>query len=190
MCVCVCVFDTSARRRDYSKKKKEEEVEEDDIENMARRMHPHAVSVLKHLQLEDGWQVVPLEEGAALNRGLHPAPTDAEFAKLPKGASGQALTRGRPYADVIIGDLEPGTFHRFRVRYANNRNFSKWSDVTEPCEVFADWPDVIEKPPVVISRSPFGLYLNWLEPEVIPFCFPNSCRGFLRHDTVWVCARL
>ncbi len=137
-------------------------------ECMARRMHPASTSVLQRAALENdsGWVTVPLSVETEMSMDVKPAPSASAHAELPLSPNGVSLLPGRPYTDVLIRNLLPESVYRFRIRFANAREFCAWSKPSYPCTVFGDWPDPISKPPVVISRTPFTLFLNWHEPEV------------------------
>lgn len=138
-----------------------------EVECAARRMHPDAVSVLRRMKHKDaGWNAVPLSDAVQLGTEIKPRPTPDEYITLPVASNGDKLLPNRPYITVIIDKLTAESFHRFRLRFSNARGFSKWSKASFPCEVFADWPDVIDKAPSAVARSPFTLFLHWKEPAV------------------------
>lgn len=157
----------------------------EDLEGMALRMHPDSVTVLQRLKREDGWSPVLLSPSVELGQNKIPKPTNpAEIQALPVGPDGGTLLSNRPYVDIVVDNLKPESFHRFRIRFSNSRGFSKWSKPSVPCEVYADWPDSIEKPPVAVARSPFSLFLTWLEPEVSlrpRFGEPSFLVALMRH---------
>jgi hypothetical protein len=141
----------------------------EDLEGMALRMHPDSVTVLQRLKRDDGWFPVSLSASVELGQDKKPKPCSSrtvDVQSLPVGPDGSTLLLNRPFVDIVVDGLKPETFHRFRIRFCNSRGFSKWSKPSVPCEVYADWPDPIEKPPVAVARSPYSLFVTWVEPEV------------------------
>ena len=136
----------------------------------ARMMHPKAVSVLQSLPEDVKWTTVELPYDLSIGLDtLTPHPNtpdgDAAYAALPTSLSGKPLLRNRLYADFIVDKLPPESWHRFRIRFANNRGWSEWSQPSSPCCVYADWPNVITTGPEYVADSPFAIYLSWPEPD-------------------------